>query len=120
MWKCPKCGMLIEDEFPTCWDCNSSNNVATNGSNQQSFVEKYPALRIISGMYNFFAWLIAIAAVIGIFMVIDNNSREEGLLISLGIFIIGIIIFISLRAVAEVIKVFIDIEENTRKAADKK
>jgi fucose permease len=53
-------------------------------------------------------------------MVIDNNSREEGLLISLGIFIIGIIIFISLRAVAEVIKVFIDIEENTRKAADKK
>ena len=103
---CPKCGEdiseLAEDE---------KEEPTANFSSQ-----RYPALRTIAGFYQVLAWIVAVIAGVGILLSLDNFERDLIKLIL--IFIGGTVAFITLLAASESIKVFIDIEENTRKVAE--
>ena len=74
--------------------------------------ERYPALRFISGLYRILAWLIGIAtAIVFLYML---SQGQMGIPIGIGVLIGGGILFVTFLAIAEGIKVFIDIEHNTR------
>lgn len=72
---------------------------------------KYPTLRFISGVFRLLAWIIAITAVIAFYLITEGDL---GIVSALGVLVGGGILFFILLAVAELIKVFIDIEYNTR------
>ncbi|MEO8146855.1 MAG: hypothetical protein ABI723_04410 [Bacteroidia bacterium] len=80
--------------------------------------ERYPTLRFISGVYRFLALLVIIATAIILFYGLKVGTN--GLVFSIGVIVIGGILFVTSLAAAEGIKVFIDIEHNTRISALKK
>jgi len=75
---------------------------------------RYPALRTFAGIYSSFAWIIGIATVGVAFYAIHNNG-SGGLIIAIPTLVLGALIILGLLTSAESIKVFIDIEKNTRK-----
>lgn len=89
-------------------------------SDSQEIREKirYPALRVIAGIYRGIAVLAGIAAIVILFigfMKLDSYGDEAfGLMLILGSIFGGAITVITCLATAEGIKVFLDIEENTR------
>jgi len=76
---------------------------------------RYPALRTIAGIYSVFAWIIGIVAVIIAFISWSKGGETGGLMIAIPTLVVGALIVLGLLAASESIKVFIDIEENTRK-----
>ena len=107
------------NNFQTSNSDIASSNPDTIVQRAINIGERYPALKIVSGAIAFIAWTVGILAVI-IALVLFTNSRGEGTwVLPLGTFVIGLILFISLLAYSEIIKVFVDIEENTRKAVTK-
>lgn len=90
--------------------------------------KRYRALKIIAGIYKFFAYIVLIIGVILSFGNLMRFARGEIYFWEKGGIIAGLVqggltliitffIFISLLALAESIYVIIDIEENTRKSA---
>ena len=76
---------------------------------------RYPALRTISGVYKALAWIIGIATIITtIYMLVDDE-----LVIGLVSLLVGGLLALGLAALSELIKVFLDIEYNTRKTSEK-
>jgi hypothetical protein len=78
-------------------------------------VERYPALRLISMGYRILAWTVAISTVIAFIISISNKSSD--FFVNIIILISGGILFITLLAIAEGIKLLTDIEYNTRLSA---
>ncbi len=147
MWFCPKCKILIEDNFNACWQCNTikDNESETEGESEdkpktttttrpvtnvefspkkndlllprESTEDKYPALSIISGVYNIMAWIAGIITIFAAFAASAKaeNYNQNGFLAFIIVALIGSIGVITLRALSEVILLFIDIEKNTRK-----
>ncbi|HDZ03253.1 MAG TPA: hypothetical protein ENH52_17735 [Nitrospirae bacterium] len=80
--------------------------------------KRYPVLRLISNIYKVLAWLSAFStAIIAILSCTTSRGEYGCLMIILSSLVIGTITVITLLAVSEGIKVFIDIEENTRSIA---
>jgi hypothetical protein len=90
-----------------------------NSSEQIEGSKKYFALRTIAGVISFIAWAVAILSVIVSGYILFKSNESGTVLIPLVIFVVGLISFISLLSWSETIKVFIDIEANTRKSAMK-
>lgn len=88
-------------------------------ASQQGFAKKYPALRTLSGVIAVIAWIAALATLIIVLALLSNARGEGSWIIPVATLIVGTLIFIGLLAYAEIIKVFVDIEENTRMAATK-
>lgn len=80
---------------------------------------KYPVLQTLSGMISIIAWLIAVLTVIIALALLRNSDGDGSWILPVGTLAIGAIFSISLFAYSEIIKVFVDIEENTRQAAAK-
>ena len=76
-------------------------------------VRKYHALRTIAMIYKIIAGFAALAALL--FTLFAFNSASS-MPVAIGAFFIGSIVTLSCFAAAEGILVFLDIEENTRKA----
>jgi len=73
---------------------------------------RYPALRTISSVYLILAWIIGIVAIFtSLYFLSENNVK----IFALASIIIGGLLALSMAAISEAIKVFIDIEHNTRK-----
>ena len=72
---------------------------------------RYPALRIIAGIYMVCAWITVIVAII-----VTSYQSSWFAVVSLGV---GALVALGLASCSELIKVFLDIEYNTRKLADK-
>jgi len=89
----------------------SQNNNETNTTKY-----RYPALRTIAGVYMVLAWIIGIAAIITTFYFLSENRMQIFGLVSL---IVGGLLALGLAAISESIKVFLDIEYNTRKTSEK-
>ena len=70
---------------------------------------KYPALRTISGVYTVFGYVLA-----GVSLIAGMILFYTSIWLSLTVIVVGAIIVLGLFALSEAIKVFIDIEENTR------
>lgn len=130
--RCPQCSLLHDKNVEIC-DCGydlttvsdpvknsaidavgstESKNSSPHYSSAASI--KYPALRTLAGLYR----LLAIA-VGGLALVTAFNLIGDNLMIAFGVLIIGAVFAISLLAVAESIQVLIDIEANTRQAANR-
>lgn len=78
---------------------------------------RYPALRIVAGIYRVLAVLVGIAAIIVIIVgiqAIGADAGQEGLFLIFGGILGGLIGVVTNLAVAEGILVFLDIEEHTR------
>lgn len=140
MWICKKCKEEIEDQFEVCWNCGSDKKgaVALNKDGQvteyalenfnkdkqvnknelESSKSKYPALRTIVVICKVFAFIIGIAAVI--IAIVCISQGQAGAMTGIIFLLIGALIVIGLIAVSELIKVFIDIEYNTRQASKRK
>lgn len=129
MWKCKKCGEMVEDQFDSCWKCSADKTGASTVSPEvieeieeeakgynESARAQYPALRLIAGVYKILAWLVAIGTLICIIML--AISRETSGVLLFVAFLGGAVGFVTLLAASESIMVFIDIEKNTRKAAE--
>lgn len=84
---------------------------STNGISQ-----RYPALQTIAGICKILAYLNAISAVVGGFYFVAT-SGITGIFILISSLFLGAIAFVILYAISELIHVFIDIEENTRKVS---
>jgi hypothetical protein len=80
---------------------------------------KYPALQMLSGIIATVAWIIAGLTVVIVLALFNNLHGEGSWIFPIGTFAIGAIFSIALFAYSEVIKVFIDIEENTRRTSAK-
>lgn len=77
---------------------------------------RYPALRTIAGVYMVLAWIIGIAAIITTVYFLSEDRMQIFGLVSL---IVGGLLALGLAAISESIKVFLDIEYNTRKSSEK-
>lgn len=81
---------------------------------------KYPALRTISGIYKAIAIIVGIGAFIAFVYGMSQleggyRARATGTSIIISSLISGIIGIIAFLAISEIIKVLIDLEENSRK-----
>ena len=81
---------------------------------------KYPALRVISGIYKALAIIIGIGAFIALVYGISQleggySARATGTSLIISSLISGIIGVIAFLAISEIIKLFIDLEDNSRK-----
>ena len=85
-------------------------------------MHRYPALIFIAKVYKGLAYLVGILAVIGIIVSLsyleDQFQRGFGITLLIQSIIGGAFGVITLLAASESIKVFIDIEENTRKTTE--
>ena len=96
-----------------------SNSQKQPDSSTQGLTKKYPALRTLSGIIAFIAWTVAILALIIVFALLSKLNEGVSWIFPVGTLVVGTVLFIALLAYAEIIKVFVDIEENTRKTAMK-
>ena len=95
-----------------------SSNSESNSHIGQIPLKKYPALRTVSKINSVFAWIfLAISCIVA--LAIWGSSGEMWYL-SLAIILVGGINFLVLVAFSEIIKVIIDIEDNTRRSAEAK
>jgi hypothetical protein len=83
---------------------------------QNTNIYRYPALRTIARVYMVLAWIIGIAAIITTFYFLSEDEMKIFGLVSL---IVGGLLTLGLAAISESIKVFLDIEYNTRKTSEK-
>ena len=76
---------------------------------------KYPALRMIAGVYYVLAWLVGVAAVLfAVGLLISEKASPLSIAGAVGALIGGSLGALSCVAAAELVKVFVDTEENTR------
>ncbi|MCF8363622.1 MAG: hypothetical protein K9G70_13475 [Prolixibacteraceae bacterium] len=71
---------------------------------------RYPALKTISDLYKFLSWLVLISAAAALLYFLAEEKVKMGIISLVG----GGVIALGLAAISEIIKVFIDIEYNTR------
>ena len=77
---------------------------------------RYPVLRALAIMYLLGAALAVVAEVIGIIYLLARGpgNMTDRLILSIGTVVAAFFVVVSMLAVAEVLKLFIDIEHNTR------
>ncbi|MCK4358497.1 MAG: hypothetical protein KAW92_07105 [Candidatus Cloacimonetes bacterium] len=116
MKTCPKCGRKQEDSVITC-DCGydfTTEDIIKESSTislPTSSSSKYPALKTISGIYKFLAWIVGFGSCASIVAFITLSTDIIYIVYSV---IGGFFLVISLFAISEIIKLFINIEYNTR------
>jgi len=92
---------------------NESIDIETEEEFKKDGEKRYPAMRTIAGIYYVLA---LIGGITVLYLTIKAYNIDT--LNALKTFLFGVIMVISLLAVSESIKVWIDIEENTRKVND--
>lgn len=111
----------MSDNLDDVLETNSGqeDKSSVSSSKNMDISLKYPALRIISVVYKILAIIFAVAAIIGLFVGLSKldhrYTKELGIIISLYSVFVGFFLVVTFLAVSEGIKLFIDIEENTRK-----
>jgi len=123
--KCLKCQNVNISEANFCRICgveltNDDSFVITNEqieSNEIEMTSKYPVLKIISNLFNIFAWITGFCFfVMMVFMIVQlsKNSNEFVFLYLVSTIAGGFLSVLFLLFFAEAINLFIDIEKNTR------
>ena len=106
---CPRCAARCFPNETNCPSCGANINEAYAEVERHLPAPKYPALRAIATAYQIFAIAIAVVTLITIVIAL----RQSGL-VAIICLVVGLAAVISFLAVAEGIKVFVDIEHNTR------
>ena len=79
------------------------------------FEKKYPALMLISKIYKGLAYIAFFIGIIALLLVISNLKYFEDIIIPLYTVLSSTFIGTLFFAISEIIMLFINIEENTRK-----
>ena len=125
-FRCSKCGAKNRKNNVTCWTCGiefkeiievdkfsdlvGDQEIETDGEAVVKS-EKYPALRTISGMYMFIAWIVGVGSFI--LLIFGFFLMEISLIISS--LIAGFIGVVSMLAISEIIKLFMNIANDVNK-----
>lgn len=102
-------------EEPPIADMPLEQPIFEKPEENQPVERRYPALRVIAGIYQALAYIIMLLAVIVFISIVVTSSQS--LWLALGILLGGGLLALAMLAISEVIKLFIDIEKNTRIAA---
>lgn len=130
--ECPKCGAVIGENDKFCKKCGTkllSNSLEEYTGGGPTTQQKYSALRTIAAFCKVMAYIWLIGSIIFGIISIGEIAAEKMFLLpapkNLSIFlsivgsvVSGVIGFIIFLAASETIKLFIDIEENTRLTND--
>jgi len=108
-YPCPRCGARCFPEEVTCPSCGVDINQAASEVERYRPALKYPALRTIATVYQIFAVAIGVVTLIAVIV-----SLRQSALIAILSLIVGLTAVVSFLALSEGIKVFVDIEHNTR------
>jgi predicted ATP-dependent serine protease len=122
---CGECGAKVSKDDKVCPKCGGDISEIEGqkpaSENELKRSKRYPALRTIASAYRALAWVVAIIAIIvfliGLKELFGNRISIGGPLLLYSI-IGGGVGVLSFLATSESIKVFIDIEANTRRTAD--
>lgn len=109
---CPNCGARCFPEEKICPSCGVDIDQVAAEIERQVPRRKYPALRVIAGLYQFIALVIAFLALVGLLLSFQQSASTP--IIALLYLVVGFIGVVSFLALSESIKVFIDVEQNTR------
>ena len=101
----------------------NKNEAWESNEEVKRFEKRFPALRTISAFINFGAWLFAFITIIVAYvsyglMLEKTQNKDLASIAPVCALVIGSFFFIIILSHAETIRVFIDIEENTRKYSD--
>ena len=106
---CPSCGARCFPKETNCPTCGVDLAQAAREAERYMPPPKYPALRAIATAYQIFAAAVAVVTAIAFVVALGQSG-----LIAIICLVVGLATVISFLAVAEGIKVFVDIEHNTR------
>ena len=120
---CTKCGSKIPSE-PVINNKEMTQTIRPDQFHEPHFktipAPDYAGLKTVIRFYDFIAWFAIIFAVVGAIFVLFSdplNNISFAFIIMVAILVFGFFSFISMKAMSEGIKLFIDIESNTRKTA---
>ena len=85
---------------------------------KEKSINKYPALTIIAGIYKVFAIIGGLVALLSIVTLLNASAGTSQITASITLGA-SILTSLTLLAFSEGIKVFLDIEANTRKASER-
>lgn len=109
---CPNCGGRCFPEEKICPSCGVDIDQAAAEIERQIPARKYPALRVIAGLYQILALVVALLALLGLLIGFQQSAGTP--VVAVLCLVIGFIGVVSFLALSESIKVFIDVEHNTR------
>jgi hypothetical protein len=109
---CPNCEARCFSVEKICPSCGVDIDQVASEIERQTPTRKYPALRVIAGLYQIIALVIALLTLIGLLMSFQQSAGTP--VIAILCLVIGFIGVVSFLALSESIKVFIDVEHNTR------
>lgn len=127
MWTCKACNVEIDEPLEVCWNCSrdKTGNLILSKEDQQEFTEvkkelqvadrmaRYPVLQMIVKFYRILAAILAVIALS--VMGYAFSESEHGIALVIPILLVAGILILNVLAAAERIKVWIDIEYNTRR-----
>ncbi|HBL73036.1 MAG TPA: hypothetical protein DD409_09265 [Bacteroidales bacterium] len=99
---------ITEDQQP----CKPTMSYESHQAQPIHEGDRYPALKLIAGFYKVLAWLVLVGAFLGLaaLAALDMLTLWRGV----GLFLGAGLLFVSLMALSELIRLFIDMEKNTR------
>ena len=116
---CIDCRGTINPHDKVCPHCGADTSKFVEeeeGSSERTddpiLTRKYPALRFIAALYQVIAVVIAVLTLLG--LVVSFQQSASTPIITIVSLVVGLIGVVSFVALSESIKVFIDIEQNTR------
>ena len=82
-------------------------------------IKDYPALKFLSGVANFIAWLGVITSIIGGLIYLGNltkySSIEMTIIVLVGLALFTFIVFVFWRAISEILILFVDMAQDIRR-----
>jgi DNA-directed RNA polymerase subunit RPC12/RpoP len=123
---CPFCSQKVAipasavetDERP---DYTTRSEAGPESSDPAAGERRFPALRTIASIVRFFAWLLLISGIIVFFVLISakqtdffGQAAKANVPLAFTCLLVGVGGFVLVLALAELIGVFLGIEENTR------
>lgn len=94
---------------------NDKSGEEQNKGDLNDVESKYPALKVIANVYYLSAWILGFASIL---IVVTSFEKKDGFVFWVSAMAICALVTLGLFAVSEAIKLFVDIEENTRKNSE--
>lgn len=119
MWTCPNCQRENEAENQNCWYCRNERltpeHYKANPELHPEYHEiRYPALRTLSYITRAVAYLI-MAVSLAVSIALHNQFGAKMWYLSVSAFFVGLMMFVIILAHSEMLRVYVDIEHNTRR-----
>lgn len=108
-----------EEFFEVCEEILGERNInftplkSYEKEKSRGIVKKYSALEWLIDIFNIVAGMYLVVGIV--LAIVVSITSKFGIVIGIGIIIVGVLLSLITKATAEILKIQIDIEENTRK-----